>query len=114
MNPYISEKQQRLFDLLSQCGELVFACGRNGVTANLVGEFRIRKNHHGEDQLDVGDGTNHVHVDWSKVIRFEVGDFHGEGLLTVFDESESIFRFYRPVGAYPSSIKVLAGSLAEL
>ena len=35
--------------------------------------------------LDLGEGTNHVHIDWTRVSRAEVGISRGEGALTLFD-----------------------------
>jgi hypothetical protein len=77
----MSEKQIALFKMIESEGELVFACGPRGVVANIVGHFKVQKNHHDEDQLDMGDGTNHVHIDWARIKRFEVSFFHGGGLL---------------------------------
>ncbi len=113
MKNFISDVQKLLFQKIESSGELVFACGPKGISANLVGEFKIQKNHHGEDQLDVNDGTHHVHIDWSRVKRFEYADFHGEGMLTFFDCEEPLFRLYRMEGPFPDEIKSMAGSLIE-
>jgi hypothetical protein len=39
----ISPKQAELFEALEKCGEMVFACGPRGISANLVGQFVVRK-----------------------------------------------------------------------
>ncbi|MNL14836.1 hypothetical protein D3C87_1357960 [compost metagenome] len=110
MRTFTSEKQKELFALLESSGELVFACGPKGAVANLVGHFKVRKSHHNEDQLDVGDGTCHVHIDWSRVKRFEVGEFHGEGMLTFYDGDEYLFRFYRMEGPFSEAIHRMSES----
>ncbi|MCH8987106.1 hypothetical protein IIA94_02985 [Patescibacteria group bacterium] len=74
-----SDKQKELFEVLSRCGELIFACGKEGVSANIVGEFIVKRYDNDEDRLDMGDGTNHVHIDWNKITKVEMGSFHGEG-----------------------------------
>lgn len=111
MKTFVSDKQRSLFEKLESAGELIFAAGTRGVVANIVGEFQVRKNHHGDDQLDMGDGTNHVHIDWSRVKRVEIDDFHGEGVLKFFDGDEILFRLYRMDGPYSSAIALLVGSL---
>lgn len=107
----VSEKQRRLFEALANDEELIFACGKQGVSANLVGKFSIRKNHRQEDQLDVDDGRHHVHVDWTRVQRAELGDFHGEGLIRFFCGDEEVFRFYRPGGVFRDDFKGLVDAL---
>lgn len=107
---FISEKQKKLFERLGECGDLLFACGPKGISANIVGPFCVRRTGD-EDRLEMGDGTNHVHVDWDRVKRAEVGVFHGEGMLTVFDGDETLFRLYRPEGKYPKEIIELEGNL---
>lgn len=106
-------KQRELFKALENCGEMVFACGPKGISVNLVGTFSIRQHNRGEDQLDVGDGTDHVHIDWSRPKRVEVGDFHGEGLLSFFDENELLFKLYRMAGPFPKSVSLLEGNLVD-
>jgi hypothetical protein len=110
MRNFASETQKNLFNLLETSGELVFACGPRGAVANLVGHFKVAKNHQAEDQLDVGDGMCHVHIDWTRVKRFEVGDFHGEGMLTFYDGDEYLFRFYRMDGPFSDTINKLSES----
>ena len=90
---------------------MVFACGPKGISANLVGLFAVRVNEKGDDQLDVGDGTNHVHVDWARVRRVEVGTFHGEGLLSFFDGADQMFKFYSLEGPFPNSVENFSRSL---
>ena len=108
---FVSEKQKDLFEKLSGCGELIFATGSKICVANLVSQFSVNRNHHNEDQLDVDDGTHHVHIDWSHIKRCEIGDFHGEGMLSFFDGETPIFRLYRGDGPYPLEIEKLAGLL---
>ncbi|AZZ37048.1 hypothetical protein CIK05_09665 [Bdellovibrio sp. qaytius] len=113
MKHFISEKQKLLFKQLEAEGELVFAVGPRGAVANLVGRFVVRRNHHDEDQLDVGDGTCHVHLDWSRIKKFEASDFHGEGLLTFFDGDAILFRLYRMEGPYSQIVVSMAGQLID-
>lgn len=113
MKHFVSEKQKQLFKQLEAEGELVFAVGPRGAVANLVGVFEVRRNHHDEDQLDVGDGTCHVHLDWSRIKRCEVSDFHGEGLLTFFDGEELLFRIYRMKGPYSPFVVAMVGKLID-
>lgn len=88
-------------------GELIFACGPAGVSANIVGRFEVRR-HGDEDRLDMGDGTSHVHVEWERITRVEVGDFQGEGMLTFFGGDVVLFRLYRPEGSFPAEIEAVA------
>jgi hypothetical protein len=108
MKTFVSEKQKQLFDLLETAGELVYACGPKGAVANLVGHFKVVKYDNSEDRLDVGDGTCHVHMDWSRVKRFVVGEFHGEGTLTFYDGDEYLFRLYRMEGSFSDAINCMA------
>lgn len=102
---FVNQKQKKLLELICNSGKLVFATGVSGVSANLVGEFSIQKNHKDEDQLNVGDGTNHVHIDWSVVKSFELGRFHGEGMIQFFNvEGEKLFRFYRLAGLFSQEL----------
>ncbi|WP_413290581.1 hypothetical protein [Bdellovibrio sp. HCB337] len=105
---FASEKQKALFGLLEKCGELIYGGGPKGAVANLVGEFTVRRNHHGDDQLDVGDGTCHVHIDWSQVKRVEVSDYHGEGMLSFFNEKDCLFKLYRMSGPWPKEVEAFA------
>ena len=106
----VSDAQRSLFGALRDCGELIFACGHDGITANIVGEFYIQRVKD-EDRLVVGDGTQHVHIDWDNVRRVEIGDFYGEGMLTFFDGDTRLFKLYRVEGQYPEHVVVLCGSL---
>jgi len=108
---FASEKQRQLFAALENCGDLVFAAGPRGAVANLVGVFYVRPNHQGEDQLNVGDGVHHVHLDWSRLERVEASEAHGEGVLTFFDGEEKLFRFYRMAGPWPAKVLEMAGEL---
>ena len=111
MKNFASNKQRLLFKELESAGEMVFACGSSGISANIVGEFKVRKNKHAEDQLDMGDGTNHVHIDWSRVKQCKVGSFHGEGVLTFLDGNEVLFHLYRMNGPYSESVIENTGDL---
>jgi hypothetical protein len=113
MKHFVSEKQKRLFKELETAGELVFACGPRGAVANLVGNFKVERSEHDEDQLNVGDGTCHVHIDWARVKRCELKDFHGEGLLIFFDGEEALFRLYRMEGKYSDAVEKLVGELID-
>lgn len=110
---FSSEKQEALFKQLSQYQELIFATGSKACAANLVGKFTVNRNHLGDDQLDVDDGTHHVHIDWTCITRCEVGDFHGEGMLTFFDGETVIFRFYNHEGPFSKAIESFSGELAN-
>jgi len=108
---FASDQQKELFQALEHCGEMVFACGSKGISANLVGKFTVRQNHKGEDQLNVDDGTHHVHIDWSRVKQVKIGSFHDEGLLTFLDGEETLFRLYLLSGPFPASVEKLTGNL---
>lgn len=110
---FASEKQRQLFAAIENCGELVFAAGPRGAVANLVGVFYVRPNHHGDDQLDVGDGVHHVHLDWARLKRVEAGEQSGEGTLSFYDGSEFLFKLYRLAGAWPADVLALTGDLIE-
>jgi hypothetical protein len=97
---FMSDTQRELFNQICSEGELIFACGPKGVSANLVGTFKVGHIDGKEDLLEVGDGTDHVHIDWSRVTSVEQGDFHGEGLLSFKNGDEILFRLYRPDGAF--------------
>jgi hypothetical protein len=83
----ISPKQAELFEALEKCGEMVFACGPRGISANLVGQFVVKKNH--------------------------LGDFHGEGLLTFFDGTDALLKLYRMEGPFPKVIESFVGNLID-
>lgn len=108
----VSESQRTLFALLPACGELVFACGHDGINANIVGEFHIQSLPD-EDRLVVGDGTQHVHIDWRRVRHAEVSEYNGEGLLTFLDGRTVLFKLYRLAGPYPEMVAAAAGTLVE-
>lgn len=110
---FASNKQIELFRSLENCGEMVLACGPKGISVNLVGNFSVSRNSRQEDQLNVGDGTNHVHIEWDQLERVVVGNFHGEGLLTFFKGEEVLFKLYRMDGPFPNSIETLAGRLID-
>jgi hypothetical protein len=111
---FVSNRQRLLFEKLESAGELVFACGDNGISANIVGEFKVRKNKAGEDQLDMGDGKNHIHIDWTKVERFEVDCIHGEGRLTFLNQNQTLFCLYRMEGPYSNEINNIPRELTNI
>jgi hypothetical protein len=88
---------------------LIFAAGPTGISVNLVGAFRLASDGR-EDRIEVGDGTDHVHVDWDRVRSVEHSDFHGEGLLSFKDKDDVVFKFYRPNGAFPNSVLKFCGA----
>jgi hypothetical protein len=104
------QRQRDLFKQIEECGDLIFACGPNGISANIVGPFRIER-FGSEDLLIMGDGTQHVHIDWLRVKEVEHGDFHGEGMLVFKDNGEVLFRLYRPEGPFPPAVLGLCGRL---
>jgi hypothetical protein len=106
----LSDKQKKLFDAIAKSGTLIFEAGPKGIDANIVGTFEVR--HCGsEDRLEMGDGTNHVHIDWKRVRSVELGSYHNEGMLTFLDGSEVLFRLYKISGQWPKEIKALMGAL---
>ena len=107
-----SPRQRALFDAVARCGPLVFACGPRGISANLVGEIRLAR-HGTEDRFDAGDGTHHVHVDWARVRRAEIGVTDDEGVVTAFDGEDVLFKVYRPAGPYPADVISLGGDLSR-
>lgn len=102
--------QRALLEAVCQSGTLIFSIGGDAVSANLVGTFAIRR-YEDEDRLDVGDGTDHVHVDWDLVARAEVGTSRGEGLLTFWSGADLLFEMFRPAGPFPQDVAALAGEL---
>lgn len=106
-----SKKQEALFNEITRSGKLIFASGNNGLSANIVGEFKINHFMDKEHRLDMEDGTNHVHIDWNNITKFECGSFHGEGMLTFFNKNETVFKLYRMAGDFSDKIKALEGNL---
>lgn len=113
-NEFFSDNQKKLFAEIEKAGELVFACGPRGMSANIVGEFCVRyypeKKEH---RLEMGDGSQHIHIDWSRVKFVEYSLFHGEGVLSFKDGDEILFRLYRIDGEFSSEVKNLVGLLIE-
>lgn len=111
---FSNEKQKKLFDEIEKSGDLIFACGPEGVSANIVGKFKVKYiSAKDEHRLDMEDGTNHVHIDWTKVTRFECGEFHEQGKLTFYNENSELFRLYRCEGLFFKSINDLEGDLSQ-
>jgi len=62
------------------------------IAANIVGELYVREYPEKQEyRLDMGDGLQHVHVDWSRVKKVEHGISSGEGMLTFNDGDETLF-----------------------
>lgn len=109
---FLNEKQKNIFDEIAKAGELVFACGPRGISANIVGKFSVRYvSDKDEHRLEMGDGTQHVHIDWSRVKFVEYEIFHGEGLLIFKDEEDILFRLYRMDGEFSDQVKKMVGVL---
>lgn len=102
--------QEALFDAICRSGPLIFSTGGDVVSVNLVGTFAVRR-HGKEDRLDVGDGTDHVHIKWHGVTRAEIGMSDGEGLLTFWNGNDLLFELFRPAGAFPDEVAALVGEL---
>lgn len=111
---FTSEKQRRLFELLSQFNDLIFACGPAGISTNVQGQFRIAS-YEQEDRLELGDGNFHVHIDWERVKSavfsvITIGD-RSEGVVSFKDGDESLFKFYRQSGDFPDEVKRFGGHI---
>lgn len=80
----------------------------------MSGRFELRS-YPEEDRLEVGDGTFHVHIDWSRLKRVEIGSIEiegrSEGLISFFDGEERLFRLYRQAGAFPELVQRFNGQL---
>ncbi|KAA3597908.1 MAG: hypothetical protein DWQ06_12470 [Calditrichaeota bacterium] len=96
-----------LFDEITKCEKLIFACGTNGISANIVGKFKLNFLH-SEDRLDCEDGTNHIHIDWGNIQKIETGNFYGEGVLTFQSEKNVLFKLYNPNGNFSEKLNQLA------
>lgn len=111
-NLIVNAKQKKLFELIEAQEELIFAAGTTGISANLVGAFKIKSYKNGnEDRLDLADGTNHVHIDWSLLKNCSLGEFYGEGMLTFTDGENILFKFYKPDGLFPTEFSDFEGDL---
>lgn len=108
---FASPRQHRLFDAICGCGKLIFACGVEGISANLVGHFAIQR-YGDEDRLDVGDGEQHVHISWPRVQTVKVDTFMGEGRLQFCSaDGLELFKIYLPDGPFPDSVAELGALL---
>lgn len=107
---FASARQRALFAAVTAAGPLLFACDKGGLRVNLEGEFQVR-GYDKEDRLDLGDGTSHVHLEWARVTRAEVGLSRGEGALMLYDGDAPLFTLYRLAGPYGKEIEALAGAL---
>jgi len=111
---FVSEKQRVLFDAISRAGDLIFAAGPTGISANVCGPFKVTR-YGDEDRLEMGDGNFHVHVDWRRVknANATVVQIEGrqEGVIEFSDGSEKLFRFYRQTGPFADSVNSLVGEL---
>ncbi len=111
---FISEKQRRLFDEIAKEGELILACGPKDISANIVGNFYVVHYPNAkEHRLEMGDGAQHVHIDWRRVKTVEHTIFKNEGLLIFRDGADTVFRLYRPDGEFSAETKALTGSLID-
>lgn len=111
-NEFKTEAQKLLFNEIAKAGELVFACGLNGISANIVGDFSVR--HYldkKEHRLEMGNGDHHIHINWERVKSVEYSLFHGEGVLTFKDGEEKLFLLYRMGGEFSDEIKKFIGNL---
>ncbi len=106
----LSDKQRQLFEAIAKNGTLIFETGPQGIDANIVGTFEVRRCGN-EDRLEMGDGTNHVHIDWKRIKLAEIGSYGGEGMLTFLDGSEVLFRLYKISGKWSREVSALAGEL---
>ncbi len=106
----ISERQKVLFEALAEVGPLSLAIGHPGVTAHIVDRCSITSEGN-EDRLDFGDGTHHLHIDWSRVKRADLGVHEGRAVLTFLDGNQVLFRIYKPEGDYPPAVVGLLGDL---
>jgi NOL1/NOP2/fmu family ribosome biogenesis protein len=105
-----SDKQKKLFEAIAKSGILIFETGPQGIEANIVGTFAVRKSRN-EDRLEMGDGTNHVHIDWKRVRSVEAGAHGNEGTLTFMDGEEILFHLYKINGQWSAAVKALVGNL---
>ncbi len=99
----MNDRQEVLFNALSRCGKLIFACGSDGIDANIVGQFAVRR-HGNEDRLDMGDGA--------RLTGVTMGSYNGESMLTFYHGAKRLFDLYRPSGSFPKEIEQLQGDLA--
>lgn len=106
----LSDKQKKLFDAIAKNGTLILEIGPKGIDANIVGPFEVRRCGN-EDRLEMGDGTNHVHIDWKRVRSAEIGSHGHEGMLAFRDGNEILFRLYKIGGQWSKDVKVLVGDL---
>ena len=108
----LSTKQARLFSALEREGTLLLCAGPAGISADINGHFAVQRWGE-EDVLCMGDGTNHVHIDWSRLSHVELGVSGGQGMLKFKEGPRDLFQLYRKDGPYSSSIAELAGPLLE-
>lgn len=109
---FINEAQRALMEAACRSGDLVFSTGGSIISAKLVGTFSIRR-YGEEDRLDVGDGTDHVLIDWNLLDHAEIGTARGEGLLTFWNETDLLFELFRPAGPFPQEVEALVGELMD-
>jgi hypothetical protein len=108
----LSDNQKELFEEIAKNGTLVFETGPQGIDANIVGTFSVRRCGN-EDRLEMGDGTNHVHIDWKRIKSVKAGSYQNEGMLTFMDGEEVLFRLYKIGGHWSSAVKALIGDLLD-
>lgn len=106
----LSDKQKKLFEAIAKNGTLIFETGPQGIDANIVGTFEVRRSGN-EDRLEMGDGTNHIHIDWKRVRSVEIDSYGNEGMLKFMDGEETLFHLYKISGQWSAAIKALVGDL---
>lgn len=106
----INERQRRLFDALSNLGRLNMAISHPGVTCHIVERCYLTSTE-SEDRLDFGDGTQHVHVDWTRVTRVQPDVIEGKAALSFMDGDQVLFRLYKPDGDFPAEVHRWMGRL---
>lgn len=108
----VSERQRRLFQALEAEGTLLLCAGPDGISADINGSFAIQR-WKDEDVFCMGDGTHHVHIDWSRLSIAELGFSGGQGMLRFKDGERDLFQLYRKDGPYSAHIAALAGHLLQ-
>jgi hypothetical protein len=106
----INERQKRLFDALADAGTLSLAIGPQGITCHLVDVCNVTTTDT-EDRLDFGDGTYHVHIDWDRIKKAQIGIFDGRACVSFFDGELLLFRIYKPEGDFSDFVRRNCGTM---
>lgn len=109
----VSEKQRQLFKALEHEGTLLLCAGPDGISADINGPFALQR-WKDEDVFCMGDGNNHIHIDWSRLSIAELGLSGGQGMLSFKDGARDLFKLFRKDGPYSSHIATLAGPLLQI